>query len=228
MAVTPHADSVIPGDIASISETLYEKLLTMESVCYDNLPTGVTLADYQTLWTTYCNAWLGYRSSLSLTKSQCYSFITSFYSFCTVHMGWGVGNVSLFDASDAGTVFNSNGVIDRVLSYSDDYYNDAIAPVPTVPPDPLQDLTPTSARMDTDILLIEAAGPADISKFDNLIQNEYPAAINEYQMGVLFGEVTSPEISLTKSAMWDIIFIDLKWQSFFESIGQGSLVPTRP
>lgn len=229
----PHEDSVVPLEIQSLSQALYDKLITMEAHNYENMVIGSTLEQNQALWTKYCNAWLGYKTKIGLTRNQCMGFVTSFYSFALVHMGFGAGPSSLFDDSKADVVFNSNGAIDTVLGYPNDYYNDVVVPVTPAPipgEEPQEPQEPYSTNMDNDIPMIAGAGEADVGKFDDLVQNRYPEVVQQHQLfGVLFSDdIQPPQVAMSKSAMWDLIFIDMGWQAFFVSQGHGDVVPPKP
>lgn len=223
---TPHPNSQVSPVIAGFSQELYDKLITMESVCYTT-PIGGTAVQYQPIWKAYSDAWVGYTQSIKLKEVQASSLVMALYSFITLHFGYGVGTPAFFEECKASGIFNSGGLIDVVLGYPDNYYNDLIVPPAPIPP-AVEVLEPYSPHIDADIAKIPGAVTGDIRRFDVLVQEKIPTLIQGYQMGVLFGTPTVPETMLPKPEMWDMIFITMGWKATFEAMGVQSVIPPRP
>lgn len=219
-----HVESVISTKIKSYNEALYTKLTAMEEYAFEQSD----IAKYKPLWKEYSDKWVGYISSISLPESICTSFVLSFYSYCSIQVGFNGATSASFENDSASGVFNGNGLINEVLGRPDNYFNDLVIPPPPLPPEVGPALDPYSPNMELDFPRLESAGEADRVKFTNLTENKYPGVVGKYQMGVLFGNPQPPSATLSKDEMWDLVFDELGWKAFFESIGRGSVVPPRP
>lgn len=220
----PHPESVINVAIRDYNETLYTKLTDMENQAYiDN-----DIVAYKPLWVRYSNAWMSYISGISLSENLCLGFVSSFYSYCMVQVGFNGSTGSDFASDAASGVFNGNGLIAEVLSRPNNYFNDLVIPPPPIPPEVGPAPDPYSPRMDIDFAKLNEAVAADKSKFEGLVNDKYPTTVSKFQMTVLFGDPTPPEVTLSKQEMWDLIFDELGWYDFFQSIGRAGVVPPRP
>lgn len=222
-----HPQSVVSTIIKDFNEELYNKLTAMESVNYNSPNTG-SISDHKNVWTEYSGAWLAYFNKIKLSEVESRDLVFGLFGFMTVHMGFGKGSVSTLDKSDGFKVFDGGGVIEQVLTYPDDYYNDLVIPAPPLPPatGPAED--PYSPRMKNDIPKVEGAGDTDRGKFRHLVETEYPNAVGEHCMDAAFSDPTPPETTLSKTEMWDLIFITMGWKAIFEIMGTDSVIPERP
>lgn len=219
-----HPESVIDVAIKNYNEELYVKLTDMENQAYlDN-----DISKYKPLWVEYSDSWMSYIRGISLSESLCLGFVSSFYSYCMVQVGFNGSSGSDFANDAASGIFNGNGLIAEVLSRPDNYFDDLVIPLPPMPPatGPAED--PYSPKMNQDFAKLGTAVDNDKKKFEGLVNGKYPTVVGKYQMTVLFGDPTIPEVTLSKQEMWDLIFDELGWYDFFQSIGQAGVVPPRP
>lgn len=225
--ITPHAESVLDVNIASISQSLFDKLAVMEAICYDT-PSGGTKEQYKVLWRDYSDEWMNYTRTIRLTEGQANVMIMALFSFITLHFGQGVGTVAFFEECKTENIFNSGGLIDEILTRPDNWYNDLVVPPPPLPPDLGPALDPFSRHMESDTDLIPIASRSDVDRYNDLAENKIPVLIQKYQVGVIFGEPKPNDVTLSKSDTWDMIFIDMGWKALFESMGHAGVVPPRP
>lgn len=219
-----HPESVISVTIKDYNQALYTKLTDMENQAYlDN-----DIVKYKPLWIKYSNEWVSYISGVSLPENTCMGFVSSFYSYCMVQVGFNGVSGNGFTDDAASGVFNANGLIAEVMARPDNYFNDLVIPVPPVPPEtgPVED--PYSPKMNQDFDKLAAAAGADKGKFEGLVNGKYPNVVGKYQMTVMFGDPSYPAVTLSKQEMWDLVFDELGWYDFFKSIGRGGVVPPRP
>ena len=229
--ITPHVKTKIDPKIKEYNRALYNKLITMEAYVYNDLNnTSIKLDEYPTLWKDYSDVWLLYIGEVSLSELQSYSIITNLFSVVTLYITQGVGSEEFLERCDSKVVFNSGGLIDEILNYPDDYYNDIIIPLPpmggeggSLEPEPAY-----SPRMDVDIPKIPLAGSGDSVKLDKLLDTDIPILIMSYQVKVLFSTPTLPDVVLSKQETWDIIFEDMGWREVITQSGHEATIPERP